>query len=102
VVGEGGGEGAGGDGSAEAAGAVGGAGDLEPRQGYGDDLLAEITHQLVELGAEQIRFDTDLTNKPMAASFDRAGYRNIAVRIVASHPIEPGRAKSLDGGPALP
>jgi RimJ/RimL family protein N-acetyltransferase len=55
--------------------------------GYSDDLLAEITHLLVETGAERIRADTDLTNKPMAASFERLGYRNHAVRMVASYPI---------------
>ena len=55
--------------------------------GYSDDLLAEITHILVETGAEQIRADTDLTNKPMAASFERQGYRNHAVRLVASYPL---------------
>ena len=54
--------------------------------GYADDLLAEITHILVETGAERIRADTDLTNKPMAASFERLGYRNHAVRMVASYP----------------
>lgn len=54
--------------------------------GYSDDLLAEITHILVEAGAERIGADTDLTNKPMAASFERLGYRNHAVRMVASHP----------------
>nr|WP_275402514.1 GNAT family N-acetyltransferase [Streptomyces sp. SID13031] len=55
--------------------------------GYSDDLLAEITHLLVETGAERIRADTDLTNKPMAASFERLGYRNHAVRMVASYPV---------------
>lgn len=55
--------------------------------GYSDDLLAEITHVLVETGAERIRADTDLTNKPMAASFERLGYRNHAVRMVASYPV---------------
>jgi GNAT superfamily N-acetyltransferase len=55
--------------------------------GYSDDLLAEITQLLVETGAEQIRADTDLTNKPMAASFERQGYRNFAVRLVATHPL---------------
>jgi ribosomal protein S18 acetylase RimI-like enzyme len=54
---------------------------------YGDDLLAEITHALVETGAERIRADTDLTNKPMAASFERQGYRNFAVRMVATYPL---------------
>ncbi|GAA1608739.1 GNAT family N-acetyltransferase [Kribbella sancticallisti] len=55
--------------------------------GYSDDLLAEITHILVEAGAERIRADTDLTNKPMAASFERLGYRNHAVRMVAGYPV---------------
>ncbi|MEV8374644.1 GNAT family N-acetyltransferase [Kribbella sp. NPDC056861] len=55
-------------------------------QGYSDDLLAEITHVLVETGAERIRADTDLTNRPMAACFERLGYRNHAVRMVASYP----------------
>ncbi|QNE18918.1 GNAT family N-acetyltransferase [Kribbella qitaiheensis] len=55
---------------------------------YSDDLLAETTHLLVESGAERIRADTDLTNKPMAASFERQGYRNHAVRMVASYPID--------------
>ena len=54
---------------------------------FSDDLLAEITHLLVETGAERITADTDLTNKPMAASFERLGYRNFAVRLVASFPI---------------
>lgn len=53
--------------------------------GYSDDLLAEITHILVETGAERIGADTDLTNKPMAATFERLGYRNHAVRMVASY-----------------
>ena len=54
--------------------------------GYSDDLLAEITHLLVETGAERIRADTDLTNKPMAACFERLGYRNHQVRLVLSYP----------------
>jgi GNAT superfamily N-acetyltransferase len=61
--------------------------------GYSDDLLAEITHVLAELiqrgvvKGDRIRADTDLTNKPMAAAFERAGYRNFAVRMVASYPL---------------
>ena len=61
--------------------------------GYSDDLLAEITHILAELiqrgevKGDRIRADTDLTNKPMAAAFERAGYRNFAVRMVASYPL---------------
>jgi ribosomal protein S18 acetylase RimI-like enzyme len=56
--------------------------------GYADDLLAEGTHLLAETGAEQIRADTDLTNRPMAASFERLGYRNHSIRMVASRPID--------------
>jgi hypothetical protein len=60
---------------------------------YSDDLLAEITHVLAELiqrgeaKGDRIRADTDLTNKPMAAAFERAGYRNFTVRMVASYPL---------------
>jgi RimJ/RimL family protein N-acetyltransferase len=50
--------------------------------GYVDDLLAEITHLLAGAGARQIQADTDLANRPMAAAFERAGYRNQSVRMV--------------------
>ncbi|TDD59778.1 GNAT family N-acetyltransferase [Kribbella antibiotica] len=56
--------------------------------GYIDDLLAELTHQLVETGAERIRADTDFGNVPMAKAFERGGYRNFAVRRVLSFPEE--------------
>jgi hypothetical protein len=36
--------------------------------------------------AEVIRADTDLANAPMAASFERTGYRNFARRLVFSAP----------------
>jgi len=52
--------------------------------GYVDDLLAEITWQLAADGSTCIRADTDTTNLPMAAAFDRAGYRVFAIRLVAS------------------
>lgn len=53
--------------------------------GYIDEILAEITRVLVaEAGAQCIRADTDLTNRPMAASFERVGYRNFARRLVYS------------------
>jgi GNAT superfamily N-acetyltransferase len=55
--------------------------------GYADDLLAEITRFLAARGAEQIRADTDLGNRPMAAAFERAGYRNFAIRLVLSGPV---------------
>ena len=50
--------------------------------GYGRDLLAEATHILAAEGATRIRADTDSTNTPMAAAFERAGYRNFGVQIV--------------------
>ncbi|TDD27563.1 GNAT family N-acetyltransferase [Kribbella turkmenica] len=54
---------------------------------YSDDLLAEITHFLVERGAERITADTDFGNVPMARSFERQHYRNFAVRVVLSFPV---------------
>jgi ribosomal protein S18 acetylase RimI-like enzyme len=59
-------------------------------QGYVDDLLAEITRLLAAAGAQRIRADTDLANAPMAAAFDRAGYRNFAIRLVLSAPVLAG------------
>ena len=55
-------------------------------KGLINDLLAELTHQLAETGAEQIRADTDFGNVPMAKSFERQGYRKFAVRRVLSFP----------------
>ncbi|NUR95330.1 MAG: GNAT family N-acetyltransferase [Kribbellaceae bacterium] len=52
--------------------------------GYADDLLAEITADLVATGATRIGADTDLDNVPMARSFDRLGYDNFGVRLVLS------------------
>jgi GNAT superfamily N-acetyltransferase len=54
--------------------------------GYADDLLAEITADLADLGAQRIAADTDSTNVPMANSFRRLGYRQFAVRLVVSPP----------------
>jgi RimJ/RimL family protein N-acetyltransferase len=55
--------------------------------GYVDDILAEITWVLAaQDSATVIRADTDLENRPMAAAFDRAGYRNFARRLVLSAP----------------
>lgn len=54
-------------------------------RGYVDDLLTEITRRLAEdQGVDLIRADTDLDNKPMAAAFERAGYRNCSRRLVFS------------------
>ncbi len=67
---------------------VGYLGVLPEHRGHGlsDDLLAEITHQLAETGAEHIRADTDFGNVPMAKSFERQGYRKFAVRRVLAFP----------------
>ena len=51
---------------------------------YVDDLLASITRHHIEAGAQRIRADTDRTNLPMAAAFDRAGYVNYGIRLVLS------------------
>jgi RimJ/RimL family protein N-acetyltransferase len=53
-------------------------------RGYVDDLLAEITRLHAERGADRIAADTDAGNVPMARAFERAGYRNFAVRLVLS------------------
>jgi RimJ/RimL family protein N-acetyltransferase len=50
--------------------------------GYGRDLLAEATHILAAEGADRVRADTDSTNTPMAAAFERAGYRHFGVQLV--------------------
>ncbi|WP_410785649.1 GNAT family N-acetyltransferase [Kribbella sp. C-35] len=55
-------------------------------KGLINDLLADLTHQLAETGAENIRADTDFGNIPMAKSFERQGYRNFAVRRVLAFP----------------
>ena len=55
--------------------------------GYVDEILAEITRILAtEAGATVIHADTDLENRPMAAAFERAGYRNFGRRLVLSAP----------------
>ncbi|BFV57642.1 hypothetical protein KCMC57_up27460 [Kitasatospora sp. CMC57] len=49
---------------------------------YADELLGEITRFHAARGARRIGADTDLGNAPMAACFERAGYRNFGVRLV--------------------
>ncbi|MFF0739498.1 GNAT family N-acetyltransferase [Streptomyces sp. NPDC004111] len=54
-------------------------------QGYVDEILVWITRFLAteaEPEAPQIRADTDVTNRPTAAAFERAGYRNETRRLV--------------------
>ncbi|WP_441248375.1 GNAT family N-acetyltransferase [Kitasatospora sp. McL0602] len=53
--------------------------------GYADEILAEITRVLVSAAdPERVRADTDLTNTPMRAAFERVGYRADAHRVVLS------------------
>ena len=49
-------------------------------EGHIDDLLARGAATLLSAGAEQIRADTDISNRPMAAAFRRAGYAEFAKR----------------------
>nr|WP_221374821.1 GNAT family N-acetyltransferase [Actinoplanes polyasparticus] len=67
---------------------VGFVGVVPSRRGhhYADDLLAEITWIIAEAaaGAVTVRADTDSTNTPMVAAFERLGYRRFALRVVAS------------------
>jgi RimJ/RimL family protein N-acetyltransferase len=58
-------------------------------RGLVDDLLAEITRFHAESGAQQIRAVTDTTNLPMAAAFERAGYRTTALWLILSAPETP-------------
>ena len=51
-------------------------------RGYVDDLLAEITRSHAERGVQRIVADTDAGNVSMARAFERAGYRNFAIRLV--------------------
>ncbi|MFJ5676619.1 GNAT family N-acetyltransferase [Streptomyces sp. NPDC093097] len=54
-------------------------------RGYADEILADITRVLVSAtDPERVRADTDLTNAPMAAAFERVGYLNNARRLVLS------------------
>ncbi len=54
-------------------------------RGYIDEILAEVTAVLAaQPGTAQIRADTDLANRPMAAAFERAGYRTFRRRVVLS------------------
>jgi RimJ/RimL family protein N-acetyltransferase len=56
--------------------------------GYGDDIVGEIIRVLVAgADARTIRADTDLANRPMAAAFERAGFREIGRRLVLSAPL---------------
>lgn len=54
--------------------------------GYVDDLLAEITRIHAHTGTELITATTDTGNAPMAAAFDRAGYRITEIRKIYAAP----------------
>jgi RimJ/RimL family protein N-acetyltransferase len=51
-------------------------------QGLVDDLLGEVTRFHADAGADLITATTDVTNLPMAAAFDRAGYQVTEIRLV--------------------
>ncbi|MFF0868909.1 GNAT family N-acetyltransferase [Nonomuraea sp. NPDC003560] len=55
-------------------------------RGYVNDLLGEITRNHAARGVQRIVADTDAGNVPMARAFERAGYRNFAIRLVLSPP----------------
>lgn len=68
---------------------VGYLGVLPEHRGRGlvDDLLAEVTRLHAEAGAERITATTDVTNAPMAAAFDRAGYQVTETRLMLEAPL---------------
>jgi len=53
--------------------------------GYASDLLAEGTLQLVHDQEREIHADTDTTNAPMAATFERAGYLVTQRRLILTY-----------------
>ncbi|MET9319888.1 GNAT family N-acetyltransferase [Streptomyces sp. NPDC003038] len=55
-------------------------------QGLIDEILGEITRFHAAEGAERITATTDTVNTPMAAAFDRAGYRVSEIRLVLEEP----------------
>ena len=55
-------------------------------RGYINDLVAETTRFHAGRGEPRIAATTDTTNLPMAAAFERAGYRAWGIRYVLSEP----------------
>jgi GNAT superfamily N-acetyltransferase len=55
-------------------------------RGYINDLVAETTRLHAGRGEPRIAATTDTTNLPMAAAFERAGYRAYGIRYVLSEP----------------
>lgn len=54
--------------------------------GYIDEILAEITRFHAARGARRVSATTDVVNVPMAAAFERGGYRTTVVRLILSAP----------------
>jgi RimJ/RimL family protein N-acetyltransferase len=54
--------------------------------GYLADLVAETTRFHAGRGEPRIAATTDTTNRPMAAAFERAGYRARGIKYVLSAP----------------
>ncbi|MDJ0380730.1 GNAT family protein [Streptomyces sp. G-G2] len=69
---------------------VGYLGVVPERRGQGliDEILGEITRFHAGEGANRITATTDTVNSPMAAAFDRAGYRVTEIRLVLEEPGE--------------
>lgn len=67
---------------------VGYLGVLPSHRGKGlvDDLLGEVTRVHAQAGADRISATTDMTNLPMAAAFERAGYQLTEIRLVLEAP----------------
>ncbi|WP_329382567.1 GNAT family N-acetyltransferase [Streptomyces sp. NBC_01351] len=67
---------------------VGYLGVVPEQRGHGliDEILGEITRFHAAEGAERITATTDTVNAPMAAAFDRAGYRVSEIRLVFEEP----------------
>ncbi|MDI1462553.1 GNAT family N-acetyltransferase [Catellatospora sp. KI3] len=55
-------------------------------RGYVAELLAAIIRLHAADGADRITATTDLGNRPMAAAFERAGFRTTEVRLILSAP----------------
>ncbi|MFI5984648.1 GNAT family N-acetyltransferase [Streptomyces sp. NPDC051555] len=58
-------------------------------KGLIDEVLGEITRFHAAEGADRITATTDTVNRPMAAAFDRAGYRVTEIRLVLEEPSGP-------------
>lgn len=56
-------------------------------RGYVDEVLAEITRIHAANGEQRVTATTDVGNAPMAAAFERAGYRNTEIRINLSNDL---------------